>query len=346
MTFTKPLKSLTTMASAMLFANAVLAMSDTPDEPGVSLPAPNTTVRFIAIGDMGTGKEGQYQVSRAMEQVCAQQGCDFAIGLGDNIYESGVDSTEDEQWMTKFEQPYANLDFPFYMTLGNHDNSHFGGEGLDNFKGEVQVDYTYKADRFSDKWNMPARYYHFTAPLNADVPLVDFFSLDSNPLAAVSDFNHEYWQLPYKKKHSDWMDDAYSNSTAQWKVAFAHHPMYSNGKHGNAGIYDGVPLFGQVWKDFLKDHVCDRVDLIITGHDHDLQFIKPQDKCGKTQHIVSGAGGKTREFTDPDRNATYWQKDGTYGFFWLEMKDNQLTVQAWTVNGDTFTKEFERVQTK
>lgn len=333
--------------TSSLLASGALAMSGTPSEIPEPIPSPNSIVRFIAIGDMGTGSEGQYQVSTAIQNVCELQGCNFAIGLGDNIYDSGVESTEDEQWMSKFEKPYENLSFPFYMTLGNHDNSHFGGEGLDNHKGENQVDYTYKEDRFSDKWTMPARYYHFTAPLSSDTPLVDFYSLDSNPLAAVGDANIEYWQEPYKEKQAQWLESTLSNSYAQWKIAFAHHPLISNGQHGNAGISDGVPLLGIVWKNFIEDNVCDNVDLLITGHDHDLQYLKSIASCGKTEFIVSGGGAKSRSFTDPDRNASYWQQDETKGFFWIELQEHQMKVQAWTVDGNgNYLKAFETIKIK
>jgi len=335
------------LSLACAFSGSLWAMSDKPAPIPEPIPSPDSVVRFIAIGDMGTGSDGQYQVSRALETVCAQQGCDFALGLGDNIYDSGVDSTEDEQWMSKFEKPYANLDFPFYMTLGNHDNSHFGGEGLDNFKGEHQVAYSYKEDRFSDKWTMPSRYYQFTAPKDSETPLVDFYSLDSNPLAAIGDANVEYWQEPYKKKQAEWMQQALSQSFGQWKIAFAHHPLISNGQHGNAGISDGVPLLGIVWKDFLEKNVCDSVDLLITGHDHDLQYLKPIERCGKTAFIVSGGGAKTRSFTNPDRNDTYWQQDDTKGFFWIELQEGQMRIQAWTVDSQgEYTKAFETAVNK
>jgi hypothetical protein len=46
--------------------------------------------RFIALGDGGTGTLAQYQVAAAAKTVCDQKGCDFALYLGDNIYEVGV----------------------------------------------------------------------------------------------------------------------------------------------------------------------------------------------------------------------------------------------------------------
>ena len=328
-------------------SSLTMAMSDDPNTLPNPIPAPDAKVSIIAIGDMGTGGDGQYQVSQAIEQVCQEKACDFAIGLGDNIYDSGVDSVNDQQWLTKFEYPYENLDFPFYMALGNHDNSSFGGEGLNNNKGEFQVDYTYKADRFSNKWQMPARYYRFDAPLNADATLVNIFALDSNPLAAVTDINPEYSQLPYKKKQADWVKEQLNTASAPWKIAFAHHPFISNGKHGNAGIYDYVPLLGIVWFDFMKETVCDKVDVFISGHDHDLQYLKANKHCGDTEFIVSGAGAKTRSFAKADRNPSYWQQDSTKGFFRLEFEGNQLTIEAYTViSGSEPQLEYSRTITK
>lgn len=114
---------LITILVMMISSTIVLAMSGTPGpvkSPGAS---PDTTVKFIAIGDMGTGKDGQRKVAEVMKQVCARRGCDFVVGLGDNIYEAGVDSASDIQFQTKFEEPYKNLNLRFYMALGNHDNS-------------------------------------------------------------------------------------------------------------------------------------------------------------------------------------------------------------------------------
>ena len=340
-------KILPTLALSSLLAPSLsLAMSDDPSPLPTPIPAPNAQVSIIAIGDMGTGKEAQYEVSRAIEAVCAEKSCDFAIGLGDNIYEVGIDSAQDQQMLTKFEYPYENLDFPFYMALGNHDNSTIDGLGLNNNKGEHQVEYHYQADRYSEKWNMPARYYRFAAPVASDAKLVDIFALDSNPLAALSDLNPEYFQIPYKKKQQAWFEEQLTTSQTPWRIAFAHHPYISNGRHGNAGLYDNVPLLGIVWHNFLEQSVCDNVDLLITGHDHDLQYLKPRDNCGSTEFIVSGAGAKTRSFRDEDRNDAFWQQDKIKGFFRLDFVGNELTIKAFTVEAGQHVLAYTRVVQK
>src|SRR4029453_1665596 len=66
-----------------------------------------TTVTFVALGDMGDGGSAQTQVAQAMYSVCQRDGCDFVLGLGDNIYPHSVQSAHDAQFQAKFEQPYS-----------------------------------------------------------------------------------------------------------------------------------------------------------------------------------------------------------------------------------------------
>ena len=105
------------------------------------------TLRFVAMGDGGEGNGTQLQVAQVIKTMCdARGGCAFALYLGDNIYDTGVDSVDDAQFQSKFEVPYAELLFPFYITLGNHDYGG-GGAGWEFFKGQFQVDYTAKSHR-------------------------------------------------------------------------------------------------------------------------------------------------------------------------------------------------------
>ena len=74
----------------------------TDADPGVAYE------RFIAIGDMGTGRADQLEVAAAMVDRASRDGLDFILTLGDNIYENGVTSELDPQWATEFEEPYGD----------------------------------------------------------------------------------------------------------------------------------------------------------------------------------------------------------------------------------------------
>ncbi|MBT8494949.1 MAG: metallophosphoesterase, partial [Deltaproteobacteria bacterium] len=189
--------------------------SQPPSEgaPDAAVPDP---VRFIIMGDVGTGSDDQYKVAEAIKNKCDADGCDFVLLLGDNIYQSGVTSVEDDQWRTKFEQPYGNLDLPFYAVLGNHDYGGIigvppvgiesGGLGNEWYKGPIEVEYT----QHSDKWNMPATHYTFTWAN------VGFIMLDTNSI------------LWGDKTHGDqkaWYPTALMEvEGADWVFQAVHHP--------------------------------------------------------------------------------------------------------------------------
>ncbi len=318
--------------------------------------------RFIAIGDQGTGGDDQWAVARQMETVCLARGCDFVVALGDNIYEIGTTSAYDEQFETKFEQPYANFSIPFYMTQGNHDNSadpisaQFGiNAGIGHWyqTGDYEVDYHYRDDRTSDKWQMPSRYYDFQ-----EGPAT-FFALDTNLLM--------YWgagatleaqDAPQPGDQAAWISAAMDTADTPWRIAVGHHPYLSNGQHGNAGDYEasayGVerpddrvprpdPIAGGYVEMFFEEYVCGEVDLIITGHDHDLQWLEPHPDCEGTEQIVSGAAGKVRTAGNPDRNPAYYQQYETLGFMWAAMTDDSFTGVFYDVDGNVL---FERTLAK
>jgi|GEM_PF-636202 len=305
-------------------------------------PAPDHIVRFVALGDFGEGNTTQRFVSEAMEAVCSRAGgCEFAVGLGDNIYDDNPTSTYSTAFEVKFELPYDNLDFPFFMSLGNHDNDLvIDGLGSFNHAGDIQVAYTRRDDKLSNEWQMPDRYYSFTAPLGHPRPLARFMALDSNPMIAALEIAPAYAVNKYKAMQAEWLANELAKPMDGWRIAFTHHPFISNGVHGNAGLYDGVPplepltkrVSGEVYREWFQHNVCGKVDLYLAGHDHDLQFLNSVPECGKTLFIISGAGAKSRAFKNPDRNAVFWQQDNTAGFFMIELKGNRMTIRAYTVD--------------
>ncbi len=278
------------------------------DSPVDTTPPP-PVVRFVALGDAGEGNAEQYAVGQAMADVCAQVGCDFALYLGDNFYDTGVDGVDDSQFQDKFELPYAPLNIPFYPVLGNHD---YGGEGIgwELWKGETYVDYSSQ----SSKWVMPDLYYTY------QVEHAAFFALDSTQL---------FWGIV--DEQGSWLDGGLAATSATWTIAYAHHPYISNAPHGNAGDYEGlswVPIVnGESIKDFVDDHICGQVDLYIAGHDHSLQW--PEDVCG-TEMIVSGAGAKT---TDLEGSNPTWFEYDQEGFVWIELNDRTMTAVFYDSSG-------------
>lgn len=275
----------------------------------VSAPATTTmtstapdVVRFVALGDGGEGNATQRRVAEAVQTVCQERGCDLVLYLGDNLYPDGPVSVDDPQFHDKFEAPYAELDLPFMVVLGNHD---FGERPFDQEKAALEVAYA----QTSDKWTMPGRFYDFVAGP------AQFYALDTNEIMVWDELNQ-----------AGWMERAQRGSDRPWQIAFGHHPYISNGKHGSAGSYEGLPAIpianGAKLKEFLDARVCGQVDLYLSGHDHNRQWLEPQ--CG-TQFAVSGAAAKLTPL-EHRGVPTAFEDDSKAGFLWVELAGDTLTA--------------------
>jgi predicted phosphodiesterase len=98
-------------------------------------PLKANSVRFAAIGDMGTGEAPQYAVAERMVTVRQQFPFEFVIMLGDNLYRG----SKPKDYETKFELPYKPLldaGVKFYAALGNHDNPNERFYKLFNMNGQ------------------------------------------------------------------------------------------------------------------------------------------------------------------------------------------------------------------
>ena len=85
------------------------------------LPVMPNSVRFLVLGDAGTGDRQQHEVAAQIMRYYAEFPFTFAIMLGDNIY--GKERPQD--FTKKFEAPYKRLldaGVKFHAALGNHDD--------------------------------------------------------------------------------------------------------------------------------------------------------------------------------------------------------------------------------
>jgi predicted phosphodiesterase len=88
--------------------------------PRSRLPNAKESVKFLVIGDSGTGDRSQYDVAATIAQAHTRFPFEFAIMLGDNLYGSENASAYER----KFARPYKPLldaGVKFYAALGNHD---------------------------------------------------------------------------------------------------------------------------------------------------------------------------------------------------------------------------------
>ncbi|HEX2022477.1 MAG TPA: metallophosphoesterase [Candidatus Thermoplasmatota archaeon] len=319
-----PLGLLAIVAAVGLLGFALASLVPQPEEsgrtPGSPTPdsappeAPEPPVRFVAWGDAGHGNAAQYAAAGAIGRVCARHGCDFGLSLGDNIYPEGVHGPDDPQFRAKFEKPFANLTFPVYLVLGNHDVAR-PANGSDN--GDHQVAYAQR----SEKWRMPARSYSF------ERGPVAFVAVDMTRFADDARMGAE------ANATLAWLRGEMDNaSDARWRIVLSHFPLAANGKHGVAGQYGGSDGKGAALREVVEQGACGEADLYLAGHDHILEWAKPRPGCPRTELVVSGAASEARPLAPRGVDAWFSQGD-TVGFWWFEVRENVLVGRCYDAEG-------------
>lgn len=283
--------------------NALPPFSVSPKDSGKKY------LEFIAIGDAGTGAFGQRLTAEAMRKKADKDSISLILYLGDNFYEFGVRSAEDPQWKNKFEKMYTSpsLNVPFYAVLGNHDYRQ---------NPQAQVEYARKITR----WKMPDRFYTFSRDIDSAAS-AQFYCLDTQPMAYLSsqDLGTGKDSAKYMAQLR-WLSQELSKSSARWNIVLGHHPLYSNGEHGNN------EELASLLEPILVRHA---VDFYLSGHEHDLQLLKP---VKGVNYVISGGGGKHRNVS--------WRNNTVYagtnlGFVFFRISRDEALVEFVNRSGAT-----------
>ncbi len=256
--------------------------------PVVALAAPDT-FSLVFVGDWGTSNRAERVVADAIGAWCKHAPCDAGAFLGDNFYPDGVASVDDPLWASAWLAMYDPLGIVFHPALGNHD--HLGNTA-------AQVEYS----ALSTRWAMPDTTYVWHGGV------VDFFVIDTDV---------------FDMAQARWLDGELSASNAAWKVVYGHHPVYSNGYHGN----------NTALKRMLLPVLVNRgAQLYLAGHDHDKQVLKTEEAVG---WIVVGTGADVRP-TLSGPNTVY--ASSRPGFGYLQFTSSEAHLQLITADGKV---EFE-----
>lgn len=257
-------------------------------------------VSFVTFGDWGSGRDEQVEVAEAIGDYCTANPCDFVVTLGDNFYSNGVEGIEDPLWQERFHDVYDFLGLVFYASLGNHDN-----------EGSIQAQIGYTDE--VDNWVMPDEHYTFSKPDAVRPPLVAFFVINSD------------WPN-FDEAAQAWLDGAVADSNATWKFLAMHHPLYSNGNHG-----DGDDSY----REALIPIICERIDLVLSGHDHSFSHLRSdQDGCLIEQLVIGTAGAELQrvDAADPRVLAT----GSFHGFGWVRISAEAILFRMIDTWGDVF----------
>ena len=203
-----------------------------------TLPNSDRSIKFAIIGDSGRGSKEQHEVAAQMVAYRQRFDYKFVLMAGDNIYEGPA---TEEDYRLKFEEPYKPLldaGVKFYAALGNHDDTN-------------QI--------FYKPFNMDGhRYYTFVPPVDPITrwdTRVRFFALDSTYLS--------FEQIR-------WFEKEVTESRAEWKIAFLHHPLYTSGRYTLAAR--GIRLALE------SAFVNGGVDVVFSGHEHIYERAELQER--------------------------------------------------------------------
>lgn len=299
----KRLKRTAQVAVLIIAASLGWMASHILSGPDIVIPADASKaseVRFIAIGDSGSGGLIQHRVAWAMSKaIKAKQGIDFVALLGDNFYNRGVSSVNDLQWQYKFEGVYRGsyLDaLPFYAVLGNHD---YEGDA------RAQIDYT-NVEGASRRWRMSeAQYAKDFGSLDRGRPLLRMVFLDTNGGASALSKQAEFLLREMNR-----------GPQPIWRIAVGHHPVRSMGAHGNTSalVSKLLPTLKQA-----------QVDLYISGHDHNLQLLAKRDEPA---YLISGGGGKSVYPLNTQERSLLFGKE-SFGFALVEANAHRLAIDFY-----------------
>lgn len=211
--------------------------------------------------------------------------------------------------------------FPFELVVTVGDNL-YGSERPQDYRTKFELPYKALLDagvkfyaslgnhdgrdqRHYKLFNMGGELYYSFKPAKQNVR---FFALESDYLDET--------QLA-------WIEKTLAGSRDEWKIPFFHHPLYSSaGRHGSSSRIREVlePLF-----------VKYNVDVVMTGHDHVYERVKPQQGI---VYFVAGAGGKLRS-GDLRRNSplTAAGFDSDRTFLVAEIRGHEMHFNAVSRTG-------------
>ncbi len=291
--------------------------SDTSDPP-----PPSTSVTIAAAGDIacdpdsskfnnGEGTDSSCHM-KAVAELIETMNPVAVLPLGDLQYEDA------EFW--KFEESYGpswgrfnNIAYP---AVGNHEYLTHDAEGYFNYFGSRAGDpdkgyYSY------DKGN-----WHLIA-LNTNCGRIEG-GCSTGGL------------------QEQWLRNDLANTSANCVLAYAHHPRFSSGNHGNNSSIEDL------WE-ALYDYDA---ELFLSGHDHNYERfapLKPNGELDTSRGIVQfvvGTGGKsTRSMNSPERYSEFRDSDNhgalkltlhSQSYDWEFVSDTGVVIDS----GSAYCNEF------
>jgi hypothetical protein len=228
------------------------------------------------------GDGSREQYDVGRQMAAARQAFPFEFVLA--LGDNMYDRQQPEDFIAKFQKPYEAL-----LEAGVRFHGTLGNHDRPD-------------NRFYPGFNMGGeRFYTFVRQQ------VRFVVLDTNVL---------------DRKQLAWAESTLRDAREPWKIAYFHHPLYSNGGRHGSNVELRVVL-----EPILVRY---GVSVVFTGHEHIYERLTPQK--GIT-HFVEGSGGRLRK-GDLERSATTaagFDRDQT--FMLVEIAGDQMSFRTISRTG-------------
>jgi hypothetical protein len=222
--------------------------------------------------------------------------------------------------------------FPYGLVLLLGDNL-YGGESPKDFEKKFERPYRKLLDQgvkfyaalgnhdepvrqtLYKLFNMDGKRFHSFKPTAG----IRFFALDSNYM---------------NREQLDWFESELKSSGSEWKIVFFHHPLYSSGeKHGS-----NVELRTLLEPLMVKYGV----DLVLSGHEHFYERLKPQKGI---QYFIVGSSAKLRQGNIARSALTARGFDDDHVFMLAEISGDQMTFRTVSRTGKIVDEgSFQRTE--
>jgi hypothetical protein len=208
--------------------------------PAVGTPVPT---RIWVLGDSGTADANAQAVRNAYYSFAGSTQPNLWLMLGDNAYESGLDSEYQAAVFNMY--PFTLKQSVLWPTLGNHDGT---AANSSNQSGPYYDMFTLpKAGEAGGFASGTEAYFSF------DYGNIHFINLESfeTDRSATGPM-------------MTWLQSDVNSTTQKWIIAFWHHPPYSKGSHDSDTEIELV----EMRQNALPILEAAGVDLVLSGHSH------------------------------------------------------------------------------
>jgi hypothetical protein len=260
---------------------------------------------FMIASDLGrNGYYDQQIIAEVMGEVADIAGVEFVAALGDVHHFMGIQSVNDPLWLSNYELIYKHpeLMIPWFPILGNHE-----------YEGNTDAMIAYS--EVSRRWQMPARFYSKTYEISDSTEVLLLF-IDTAPLIdkyRISD-DHPDARKQSVENQLSWLDNTLKKSTAKWKIAMGHHPVY-------AGTTKSESERTDLQKRLLPILEKYDVDVYYNGHIHNFQHINIEGSA--IDYFVISSASQSREVLPLD--GTIFSSSAT-GFALCSLNDSILVT--------------------